>query len=202
MVVSETSEENKTKIPLLTLASSSVHRQSLLQLLGIDFLVHVPHIDEDSSQHVPSEYAKDVAWQKLVATKPFLRTRLALTADTVVTLDGEIIGKPANIREARRTLGKLSGQTHQVHSAFVLWDNTTQQHMIDCSSTEVRMLSLSDSQIAHYLSWGEWKNVAGAYRIQGRASAFITDLKGSYTGVVGLPLHMLYNKLLSYYTEH
>lgn len=110
-----------------------------------------------------------------------------LTADTTVCIDHEILGKPQDNKHAREILGKLSGRTHLVHTAVVL--SRGAQNWSAISTTEVIFDTLSDEDIDHYIQSGEPFGKAGAYGIQGLAASFIKRINGSYSGVMGLPLH-------------
>jgi len=110
-----------------------------------------------------------------------------LGADTEVILDGRVYGKPADAADAAQMLRSLSGRTHRVVSAVSVVDAGRELQAMSVS--EVRFAALSEDDIADYLDTGEWAGKAGAYAIQGRAQAFIAHLSGSYSGVMGLPLH-------------
>jgi len=180
---------------VLYLASASPRRQELLRQLGIDFevmpsdLLEVPLPDE-----APAQYVVRVALEKarLVARR-VSEHRLAplpvLGADTEVVLDGEILGKPADARHGHAMLKRLSGRTHEVLSAIALITDSRERTAL--ARTRVTFALLTDEDIAAYWASGEPADKAGGYAIQGRAAAFITHIEGSYSGVVGLPLHEL-----------
>lgn len=121
-------------------------------------------------------------WERL----PAAERRPVLGADTTVTLDGEIFGKPANALAARAMLELLSGRTHEVHTAVALL--CTGGVQLRLSSSAVRFRRLSDADLDWYCASGEPVDKAGGYAIQGRAAVFVTHLAGSYSGVMGLPL--------------
>jgi len=180
---------------VLYLASASPRRQELLRQLGIDFevmpsdLLEVPLPDE-----APAQYVVRVALEKarLVARRVNER-RLpplpVLGADTEVVLDGEILGKPADAGHGQAMLKRLSGRTHEVLSAIALIADSCERTAL--ARTRVTFAPLTDEEIAAYWASGEPADKAGGYAIQGRAAAFITHIEGSYSGVVGLPLHEL-----------
>lgn len=184
----------------LYLASKSPRRRELLKQIGVNFEVLLlrefpaarQDIDETPmSNEAPAEYALRVARQKAeVGAVRMQERRLpalpVLSADTTVVLDNQIIGKPADTREAADILRRLSGKTHQVMSAVALshWG----QASAVLSITEVRFRELSDEEIRRYIGSGEPMDKAGAYAIQGRAAGFIASIAGSYSGVMGLPL--------------
>ena len=115
-----------------------------------------------------------------------LPPQLLLAADTTLELDGEIIGKPDNESHAMEILRRLSGRTHQVLTAVVLTDGKRFAQRLSVS--QVRFRRLDDEEIHHYVSSGEAADKAGAYGIQGRAAMFIEEIRGSYSGIMGLPL--------------
>ena len=116
-------------------------------------------------------------------------------ADTIVSLDGAIFGKPAGREDAKVTLGRLANREHAVISAVALYNG--RKETIDCRSVSsaVTFAALSDAEIEWYLDTGEWQGVAGAYRIQGLAGCFISSVTGSPGAVAGLPLRELYGML-------
>ena len=176
----------------LILASASPRRKELLQQIGAEFEVHPVNMDEsmlpgeDVLQHV-----QRLAKEKALAGYEQLSRQgdepAVLAADTVVEIDGEALGKPESRRQAAAFLARLSGKTHRVHTAIALV--TRDQISTAISSSEVAFMALSDEQIAAYVETGEPMDKAGAYAIQGIAGQFVVDLKGSYSGVMGLPLY-------------
>jgi septum formation protein len=176
---------------MLHLASKSPRRRELLALLGIDFGVFDLDLPETPAPgEAPDDYVRRVAREKAgagllqVVGQP---GAVVLGADTEVILDGRIYGKPADAADAAAMLRSLSGRTHRVVSAVSVVDAGRELQAVSVS--DVRFAELSDGDIAEYLDTGEWAGKAGAYGIQGRAQAFIAHLSGSYSGVMGLPLH-------------
>jgi len=186
------------------LASRSPRRRELLHQIGVRFetlLLRVaPHrgIDVDETLR-PSESAQSYAERVAVEKAQFGRRVLAarsqvfrpvLAADTVVVLDGEVLGKPDNREQAIRYLRRLSGQTHEVRTAVALAAAAAPSAapLTACSVSRVRMRALDSDEIERYCASNEPLDKAGAYAIQGRAAIFIEHIEGSYTGVVGLPL--------------
>ncbi|MEY2866829.1 MAG: hypothetical protein RIQ43_855, partial [Pseudomonadota bacterium] len=112
---------------------------------------------------------------------------IVLGADTDVVIDGQVLGKPADAAQAAALLRQLSGRTHQVHTAVWLVSAGREQSAL--VSTEVRFSELRETEITDYIATGEPFGKAGAYAVQGRAAAFIAGITGSYSGVMGLPLH-------------
>jgi len=172
----------------LVLASASPRRLELLARIGIvPDEVAPAHIDETPrSGELPALYAARIAAEKAAAVQR--PGDLVLAADTVVAVGRRILGKAEDEDEARRFLGLLSGRRHRVISAVTLVDAEGQaRHRL--STSIVTFKRLSDEEIAAYLAAGEWQGKAGAYAIQGRAEALIRAISGSYSGIVGLPLH-------------
>jgi septum formation protein len=174
----------------ILLASASPRRSELLRQLGIDHEIRPVDVDESVRPgEAPSAYvlrlaeAKAVAlWQRLGAVE----RRPVLAADTTVALEGEIFGKPADLAQARAMLGRLSGRTHEVHTAVaVLHDGGAAARV---SSSSVSLRALTPAEIDWYWSTGEPSDKAGGYAVQGRAAAFIRHIAGSYSGIMGLPL--------------
>lgn len=184
--------------PFIYLASQSPRRSQLLEQLGVPHQLLLPSADEDSEAleialpgEAPRDYVQRVTALKVEAALVRLqRSGLAdapvLCADTTVALGAQIMGKPADIQEARQMLGQLSGRPHQVFTAVaVAWGHKVVQ---DCNKSEVVFAHLSPTAIANYVQSGEPMGKAGAYAVQGRAAAFIARIEGSYSGIMGLPL--------------
>jgi len=176
---------------MLYLASKSPRRRQLLEQLGYRFQcldVEVP--ERRGPRESPQEYVARVAQDKARAGLAACAGdpgAVVLGADTEVVLEGEVFGKPADAASAKAMLARLSGQRHQVISALWLVDAGRQECAV--SVTEVCFAPLAAAEIDTYLACGEAFGKAGAYAIQGRAAAFVTRIEGSYSGVMGLPLH-------------
>jgi septum formation protein len=183
------------------LASRSPRRRELLAQIGVRYHLLLfrsrpdspPDVDETVlPNEAPDTYVERVARIKAEAGWKLLRLRnlpLApvLAADTTVALDGKILGKPADRKEAAEMLAALSGERHEVLSAVALMRDDQVESAI--SRSEVQFKKLSAEEIAQYVGTGESDDKAGAYAIQGRAARFIVELRGSYSGVMGLPLY-------------
>ena len=173
--------------PQFVLASRSPRRVQFLREAGFAF-----HIDPADVPEVPgpgeaaADYALRVAIAKAQAAQQRHPTLACLGADTDVVLQGRILGKPADAADAAAMLGALSGQSHQVISAVALL-HAGQCHQA-ITTTEIVFAELSRELIASYVASGEPMGKAGAYAIQGLAARFVREVRGSYTGVVGLPL--------------
>jgi septum formation protein len=176
----------------LILASASPRRRELLEQIGVEFDVHPVDMDESILagesvlQHV-KRLAIEKARLGYVSASQQENDLAVLAADTVVEVDGEILGKPANSGQAAEFLARLSAKKHKVHTAVAIVAGNNE--LIEISSSEVEFTQLSEQQIAAYVETGEPMDKAGAYAIQGIAAQFIVNLNGSYSGVMGLPLY-------------
>ncbi|AXK71559.1 septum formation inhibitor Maf [Lysobacter sp. TY2-98] len=176
---------------MLYLASKSPRRRELLGRLGLDprlLDIDIPEVRQPGEPAL--DYVRRVSREKAgagllsVAAVP---NALVLAADTEVVLDDEVFGKPIDADDAVRMLTKLSGRTHQVIS--VVWLLSAGREAQAISVSDVTFAPLTSAQLDGYIACGEWAGKAGAYAIQGRAEAFVTRLDGSYSGVMGLPVH-------------
>ncbi len=173
---------------MLYLASQSPRRRELLARLNVDFRVLDVAVVECRQPHEsPADYVRRVAVDKARAGLSAMPDALVLAADTEVVLDDEVFGKPRDARDAAGMLRRLSGRTHRVLSAVCVASGDRIARALSVS--EVTFASLDDGTIDAYVASGEPDGKAGAYAIQGAAQAFITHLSGSYSGVMGLPLH-------------
>lgn len=180
-----------SKDPMLYLASQSPRRRELLGRLGLPFGIIDLDVPEQRAPGEPAEdYVRRVAREKAgagllkVMGNP---SAVVMGSDTEVVLDDEVFGKPRDAEDAATMLRKLSGRTHQVISAVSLVSPSREAQ--DVSISDVTFAALSEAQIAAYLAGDQWQGKAGAYAIQGFAETFITKLSGSYSGVMGLPVH-------------
>ena len=176
---------------MLYLASQSPRRHQLLSQLGIEHEILEVQIPEVRQPGEPaSDYVNRVAREKAGAGLLEVMAvpgALVLGADTEVIFNDVVYGKPADADDAARMLGELAGRSHQVVTAVWLVSASREEHAV--SESEVRFSALSPLEIAAYVETGECMGKAGAYAVQGRAAAFIAYLSGSYSGVMGLPLH-------------
>ena len=183
------------------LASRSPRRRELLSQIGVRFHLLLfrdqPHSDSELDETVlsgesPTAYVERVARAKAQAGWRRIGQRnlpraAVLAADTTVALDGRILGKPADRKEAAEMLAALSGKRHEVLTAVVVKHESQVETVV--SASEVSFRPLSADEIRRYLATGEADDKAGAYGIQGRAAVFVSELKGSFSGVMGLPLY-------------
>lgn len=183
----------------LILASQSPRRKELLNLIGLSFEVDVPTIFQEFTPAQisdPRELVVENAKGKVEEVKLRHPDSIILGVDTVVTLNGEILGKPANIQEAIKMLSKLQGKTHTVWTGVRLLDAQTQKLVSFEDSTEVDFLPMTLEQIKTYVASGEPMDKAGAYAIQGLGSVYIRGIRGDFFNVVGLPIWHLHSALL------
>jgi septum formation protein len=192
----------------LYLASASPRRSQLLKQIGIRFEV-ISHLDIDESlqkSEPPEFYVRRLAEEKARAgyaeivsiSSPSLKIRITpvLGADTCISLDGKILGKPVDKEHGIAMLKGLSGCSHKVLTAICLFDGTNVLHAL--SQSTVTFKTLDTKEIEQYWETGEPADKAGAYAIQGYAARFVVDLQGSFSGVVGLPLYELSELLVVY----
>ncbi len=180
---------------MLILASASPRRTQLLQQIGVEHRVVPADIDERRLAHESVEdcvvrlcraKAAEV-WRRLQPGATTSTVSAVLAADTVVTIDDHLLGKPCDREEALSMLRRLSGRTHRVLSAVALMNSGGIRQALSIS--EVQFRALTDDECAAYWESGEPRDKAGGYAIQGRAALFIERLSGSYSGVMGLPLY-------------
>ena len=176
----------------LILASASPRRADLLTAAGIAFDVRPAHIDETALEAEASDaYVRRIAEAKTRAIAS-QAGRVVLAADTVVVVNGEMLGKPRDLADARRMLCLLSGRTHQVMTGVTLAGTGAAgafDTRIEVSTVE--FAPLTEAEIDWYVASGEPMDKAGAYAIQGLASRFVTRIEGSYSNVVGLPVALV-----------
>ena len=182
---------------MLVLASASPRRQELLRNAGIAFDVQPAHIPEDP---LPGESAKACA-ERLAREKALTVARLrpqdvVLGADTVVVVDDELLGKPADAADAARMLRMISGREHEVITGVCLVAGG--RWLVGSETTRVTVSEMNDENIADYIATGEPMDKAGAYAIQGIASRWIPRIEGDYSNVVGLPVALVWRMLGSF----
>jgi septum formation protein len=177
-------------MPILVLASASPRRLDLLRQIGIvPDVVDPADIDETPAKdEQPAAHVVRLAAAKARAVEPRHAGAFILAADTVVACGRRILPKAEDAQTARACLALLSGRRHRVYGGVALI-NPRGDLAIKRVMSQVRFKRLSDQEIASYLNSGEWHGKAGGYAIQGRAAAFVPWIAGSYSNVVGLPLH-------------
>ncbi len=182
------------------LASQSPRRRELLKQIGVNFEVLMLRnafgredvLEIPRENEAPGVFALRMAEEKSargvqVVSLRQLIARPVLGADTVVDIDGEIIGKPRDLAQAGEILRRLSGRTHWVHTGVAVGFNGRMESRL--SSSKVEFAPLTSTVLTRYLESGEALDKAGAYGIQGRAGTFVSRIEGSYTGIMGLPLY-------------
>ena len=181
--------------PPIILASKSPRRQELMKLLGIDFRVVLKDVDESYPEELsPAEIAVYISERKAHAFDENISNEVVITADTIVVINGQILGKPENEDHAFEILSILSGNMHEVITGVTL----LKDHKIHSfyETSEVYFKKLTPEQIRYYISTGQPMDKAGAYGIQEWIGLIaIEKINGSYTNVVGLPTHRLYEEL-------
>ncbi|MBQ7841147.1 MAG: septum formation protein Maf [Lachnospiraceae bacterium] len=188
----------------IVLASASPRRQELLKQIGLIFEVCPSKKEEQVTSAVPSEVVKELSFQKAedifqqkskeMKSMPLL----VIGSDTIVSCDGQILGKPADEADACRMLKLLQGRKHQVYTGVtVFWTKRGEEceHFTFYECTEVEFYPMSDQEIASYVASKEPMDKAGAYGIQGLCAAHIRGISGDYNNVVGLPVGRLYQEL-------
>jgi septum formation protein len=180
--------EIKNNGPKLILASASPRRRELLQQIGVACHVKPVHISEiPQSNESPAAFVERMAREKACAGLAVADdTAVVLGADTVVVCDGQILGKPTDRNDALKMLLQLSGTEHQVMTAVAVTNG--ERILCQVVTTKVRFQTLTAAQCEQYWQTGEPRDKAGAYGIQGLGAVFVTEIKGSYSAVVGLPL--------------
>lgn len=186
----------------IILASSSPRRKALLLQIGLNFEIEKPEVDEKLNPRLKPKgnaellsllKAKAVA-DKLISTNKNDHF-IILATDTFVVHKGEILGKPANVKDARKMLHKLNGDTHVVITGFTIIDTQSKRIITKADETKVKFRKVSVKEIDAYIKTGEPMDKAGAYAIQGRGAVLIERIEGDPFNVVGLPLHAVYEEL-------
>lgn len=176
----------------IILASSSPRRQELLQNLGLEFQIHPSGVDETVVDGLkPSEVVELLAERKATDVARLYSHELVIGSDTIVVVDGQILGKPEDQQQAFQMISSLQGRSHHVYSGLAIIDAATGAIKKGHIKTQVHMRAISDAEIEDYVMTGEPMDKAGAYAIQGLGSIFITGIEGDYFSVVGLPVQLL-----------
>ncbi|MFC1857561.1 Maf family protein [Thermodesulfobacteriota bacterium] len=180
---------NSDEQPLLILASKSPRRKYLLEQAGLTFSVIPSRFDEKSvPMSAPDIYVKVLAEAKCSDVSESYPQSWVIGADTIVLIDGIILGKPNSRQEARTMLRRLSGQTHQVFTGYSIGCRAKAKLFSETIQTDVLFKSLTDEEIEWYIHTDEPFDKAGAYAIQGLGTFLVKRINGSYTNVVGLPV--------------
>lgn len=178
----------------IILASQSPRRKELLEKTGYTFEIEAADIDETIDQsNTLTEEIKRLSHCKAEHVLQHHPDSLVIGSDTIVTIDGRILGKPADKEDALRMLRSLSGRTHQVITGLCMI--SCQKEYLDVSISDVTFAEMTEDEIEKYVNTGEPMDKAGAYAIQGIASRYITGISGDYYAIMGLPLCMVYEEL-------
>jgi septum formation protein len=180
------------------LASKSPRRKKLLEQINLKFevfSVDTPEIFKKNER--PSDTVKRIANEKLDAAKEIVKEGIIITADTIVVINGKILGKPTDKKNAVKLLNILSGKRHIVYTGYSVYNSLSRKVITDYEKTYVTFRKLSKNEIVDYVETGSPMDKAGAYGIQDDYGAvFITKINGCYYNVVGLPLTKVYQALL------
>ena len=184
----------------IILASASPRRKELLAQIGIEYEVLPSKIEEVVTSRIPSEIVMELAKQKAedVAVKENIPGKIVLGADTIVSKDGEIMGKPKNETEAYAMISKLQNATHQVYTGVCLSYLTEEGEVISHAffeETKVNVYPIQKDEILKYIRTGSCMDKAGSYGIQDSFAAYIKGIEGDYNNVVGLPVGRVYQEL-------
>lgn len=175
-------------MPRLVLASGSPQRREILQKLGLEFEVVVPGVEELDAGD-PAELVVENARRKARAAASAPQ-RPVIACDTDVVLDGVVLGKPADERDARQYLDRMSGRSHEVLSGLAVLDGDGERSGLE--RTVVTFKPLSDAEKDRYVRFGEWRGRSGGYAIQTLGSTLVERIEGSVSNVVGLPVGLLF----------
>ncbi len=187
---------NQIKFPSIILASKSPRRQELLKLMDLDFRIVLKEVDESYPDNLtPEEIAVYIACKKAEAFDEIVSDEIVLTADTIVSVEGHILGKPDTEEHAVKMLKMLSGKTHQVITGVCLFYKHQYHSFYDVS--EVTFRDMNQEELKHYVTKYKPMDKAGSYGIQEWVGVTgIKKINGSYTNVVGLPTEKLYQELV------
>jgi len=179
----------------IILASQSPRRRELLTLMGLDFTVITSDIEENPPHGAAVDaYVSALALQKAEAVAKDHPNACVIGADTVVYLDGDILGKPHTPENAKKFLSRMQGRQHTVYTGVAVIANGKSDIRVD--TTNVTFAPMSESEIDWYVSTGEPLDKAGAYGVQGPGGIFVKQIDGNYFNVIGMPLPILYHMLL------
>ena len=178
----------------IILASQSPRRRELMRMLHIPHDAIVSEVEEDVPEQIaPGELVEMLALQKAQAVFAQYPEACVIGADTIVYIDGEIVGKPKDDVDAANILNKLQGRTHEVYTGVAVLTQTGTEVKHDI--TRVTFASMTEHEIAWYVKTGEPRDKAGAYGIQGPGGIFVERVEGNYFTVIGMPLPLLYRML-------
>lgn len=192
---------NATNARKIILASSSPRRQELVRSLGVPYDIRVSHADETTEPGLaPEAIVETLSLRKAAAVHETLggedrRDAVIVGSDTIVVLDGTVLGKPQDEADALRMLTALQGRSHTVYSGIACIDGATGRSHTAHRATQVTMKSMDEARIRRYIATGEPLDKAGSYGIQGIGATLVESLQGDYFNVVGLPVSLLADML-------
>lgn len=176
----------------IILASSSPRRRELLEKIGLEFIVDYNEIDESFPDNLsPAEGVELLSFKKAQAAASKYNNGVVIGSDTIVVLDGEVLGKPAHHEDAYAMLNKLQGSVHEVISGIAVLDIDLGESFVSHEITKVKMRSMSEEMILRYIEAADYEDKAGSYAIQELGAILVERIEGDYFNVVGLPLYLL-----------
>ncbi len=179
----------------MILASKSPRRKEILEGIGFNLKIISENIEEISNKREVTEKIKDIALKKVEIVANKFPNDYVVGADTIVELEGKIIGKPQNEEEAFKILESLSGKVHNVITAYSLINRSKNIEIVDCSITKVHFKKLDSERIKWYIKSGEPMDKAGAYGIQDKGAIFVEKIEGDFFTVMGFPIGKFMDKL-------
>jgi septum formation protein len=178
-------------LPKITLASGSPRRAQILRSVGWEFTVLAPDIDESERPgESPEDYVQRLAAEKAAVVADKVTGSPILAADTTVVVDGQILGKPVDLDDARRMIRMLAGKRHDVLTGVAYFDDGASR--VGLQRTGVVFAEMSEAEINFLAETGDPLDKAGAYAVQAQAALFITSIDGDYWNIVGLPINLVY----------
>jgi septum formation protein len=194
------------KLPKLILASGSPRRAEILTAVGWEFEKQAADVDEtEFLDEDPQDYVRRLAKAKAEVVAAKYENAFILGADTIVVIDGKIIGKPKDVEDASRMLNMLSGRWHEVLTGVAIVEVQSpkskvqgQKSVVGIQRTQVKFAEMTDEEIKFLVEKGEPLDKAGAYAVQAQAALFIEEINGDYWNVVGLPINLLYEMINSF----
>lgn len=180
----------------IILASASPRRKELMMLLGAEFQVVVSDCEERITKDIPEDVTMELSRQKAEAVAEHVgRSNIVIGADTIVSLEGRILGKPSGKEEAYEMISSLQGKVHQVYTGVTILSKEKKIENTFFVKTDVTVTSMTEEEICEYINTKEPYDKAGAYGIQGLFGKYVESIAGDYNNVVGLPVHRLYKEL-------
>lgn len=179
----------------MILASKSPRRKEILENIGFNLEIRSEEIEEVSDKKEVVEQIKDIAYKKVEAVAKIYPDEYVVGADTIVEVDGEIIGKPKDREEAKKILQKLSNRSHNVITAFSFINRSKNISIVDVAITKVYFKELSMEMIDWYIASGEPMDKAGAYGIQDKGAIFVEKIEGDFFTVMGFPIEKFMERL-------